>query len=56
MDSAFLGPGGGGTSGSGGTRTLWPVASRVLALARPPSTRTWPVRNSFSSRLWGSAA
>ena len=30
--------------------------SRVLDLARAPSTLTCPVRNSFSSRLWGRLA
>ena len=29
------------------------VIHRVDALTRAPSTRIWPVRNSFSSRPWG---
>src|SRR5260370_605507 len=37
---------------SGGTRTVWPAASRTAAFARPPSTRVWPVRSSFSTRPW----
>jgi hypothetical protein len=46
----------GALGGSGGMRTVWPAARRVLALARPPSTRTCPVRNSFSSLLCGKSA
>ena len=34
----------------GGTRTVWPVLTRVLALARAPSTRISPVRHAFS--IW----
>ena len=56
LRQACCGGGGGATSGSGGTRTVWPSASRVLALALPPSTLTCPVRSSFSSRLWGRPA
>jgi hypothetical protein len=56
FDNLCLGAGAGATSGSGGTRMVWPSASRVLALALAPSTLTCPVRNSFSSLLWGRLA
>src|SRR6478735_423705 len=41
-----------GAAGSGGMRTDWPAASRVAASARWPSTRTWPVRQSFWIAPW----
>ena len=40
----------GDAAGSGGTRTVSPPAMRWLAFTRAPSTRTWPVRSSFSKR------
>ena len=33
----------------GGKRTAMPAISRVLALARAPSTRIWPVRSSLAN-------
>ncbi len=54
--SASFGTGGGaGSAGSGGTRTAWPGASRVAASARLPSTRIWPVRQSFWMAPWVTA-
>ncbi len=55
--SAALMPSGRGregasVSGSGGTRTTMPGATRSLALARALSTRIWPVRHIFSTAPW----
>ena len=41
-----------GAAGSGGTRSAWPGTSLVDVSARLPSTRIWPVRQSFCTAPW----